>query len=161
MRLTYIGAAGKATLTVPDDGSPGELFVQVQGESRPEPLGATNAIDAALADLLRKVGSDVHSPTWKTAARGMELADSIELSLRKGKTIPLYNTAPSEQGTFKGVMAAMGCFLMFASLGLVLLGLLLARFGVPYADKIPIAVAALLIVFLSLQTLRFVFPRSR
>ena len=47
-----------------------------------------------------------------------------------------------------------------ASLGLVLLGLLLARFGVRHAEKIPLAVAGLLIAFLLLQSLRFVFPRG-
>jgi len=157
LRLTLIGLDGKATLTLPDDGSPGDLNHSVGGRTESVAL---EAIDAASLALTAFVEGAADGPDWHVAARGMELADSIELSLRKGKTIPLYNTAPSEQGTFKGVMAAAGCLLLFVALGSVLLGLLLARFGVPHAEKLPIAVAGLLIVFLLMQSLRFAFPRS-
>lgn len=157
VRVSVLGPDGKATLTLPDDGAPGELLLRVDGQTERKTLEADDFHRAALADFAANAEA---SPDWHVAARGMELADSIELSLRKGKTIPLYNTAPSEQGTFKGMMAATGCFLLFGSLGLVLLGLLLARLGVPHADKIPLAVAGLLIAFLLLQSLRFAFPRS-
>lgn len=156
LKLSLLGPQGKATLTLPDDGAAGELQTPGQQVSLPE----DRSTDAAVEAFVDAVQGEVAWPDWHAAARGMELADSIELSLRKGKTIPLYNTQPTEHGTFKGIMAAGGCFLLFASLGLFMLGLLLARFGVPHADKLPYGVAALLIGFLALQTLRFVFPRS-
>jgi hypothetical protein len=156
LRVSILGPDGKATLTLPDDGTVGELVIHASGRAEKTPL---DDVDACAAALDAFVDEADNCPDWHAAARGMELADSIEISLRKGKTIPLYNTAPSEQGTFKGIMAAAGCFLLCASLGLFVLGLLLARFGVPHADKIPLAVAGLLIVFLLLQSLRFAFPR--
>lgn len=159
-RISLLGPHGKAMLTLPDDGSPEQLQYPAGAESRHEPLADDDSCAAALNAFVEQPSRGRTAPDWHAAARGMELADSIELSLRKGKTIPLYNTAPSEQGTFKGVMAATGCFLLLASLGLILLGLLLARLGVPHADKLPYGVAALLIAFLLLQSLRFAFPRS-
>ncbi len=160
LRISLLGPNGKVTLTLPDDASPAELQYPVENESRREVLGNDASCEAALRAFVANIPGDRTAPDWHLAARGMELADSIELSLRKGKTIALYNTAPSEQGTFKGVMAAAGCLMLFASLGLILLGLLLARLGVPHADKLPYGVAVLLIAFLLLQSLRFVFPRS-
>lgn len=157
LRVSVLGPDGKAALTLPDSGQAGELLVHLGGQTSAIALETTDASERALAAF---VSDAPDCPDWHAAARGMELADSIELSLRKGRTIPLYNTAPSEQGTFKGIMAAAGCFVLVAGLGLILLGLLLARLGVPHANKIPLAVAALLIVFLLLQLLRFAFPRS-
>lgn len=157
LRITLVGPNGKAALTLPDDGATGELTTNGSGGTERVALETVDAVAQALAAFV-DAASD--APDWHVAARGMELADSIEISLRKGKTIPLYNTSPSEQGTFKGVMAAAGCLLLFVALGSVLLGLLLARFGVPHAEKLPIAVAGLLIVFLLMQSLRFAFPRS-
>lgn len=160
LRVSLLGPEGKATLMLPDDATADATLQLPSGASTSDELTGDRSTEGALEAFVAALEGEPAWPDWHTAARGLELADSIELSLRKGKTIPLYNTVPSEQGTFKGVMAAAGCFVLFASLGLLLLALVLARFGVPHADKLPYAVAALLLIFLALQTLRFVFPRS-
>jgi len=160
LRVSLLGPEGKATLTLPDDATADATLQLPAGATANDELADDRSTEATLEAFVAALRGEPAWPDWHAAARGLELADSIELSLRKGKTIPLYNTVPSEQGTFKGVMAAAGCFMLFASLGLLLLALVLARFGVPHADKLPYAVAALLIIFLALQTLRFVFPRS-
>lgn len=160
VRVSVIGADGKATLTIPDSSQSTELQVRAGGQSQSEKFATDDLASDALRDLVDLEGEPSVSPNWHLAARGMELADSIEISLRKGKTIPLYNTAPSEQGTFKGIMAAAGCFLLFASLAMVMIGVLLGQFGFRIANKIPFAIAAILIAFLLLQSLRFAFPRS-
>ena len=92
--------------------------------------------------------------SWPDALHAMELADSIEISLRRGRMIDVHHQQLTEHLAFKGTMAAVGCGVILVLVPFMLLaGLIAGQFGVPIARFLPHALLALLVVFLGLQVL--------
>ena len=92
----------------------------------------------------------------------MEIVDTIELSLQKGRTIEVHQQRLTEQLAFRGTMAAFGCgLLLLAFFALVVAGLLGDVLGVPLKDYWPIALLAVLAVFLLMQALPWLVKRRR
>jgi hypothetical protein len=60
--------------------------------------------------------------SWADACRDMEVVSAVEQSLRRGRTIEVFEEEHSEEQTFKGIMAIGSCGILFASL-LLLIGL--------------------------------------
>ena len=90
----------------------------------------------------------------------IELAETIERSLKKSRTIELYYEDYTEQGTFKGTMASVGCGLLI--LGLMLMGLVAMgdHVGLPYTKYWPYLLAGCLGIFLLAQLLMLVFRKD-
>ncbi|MGQ0633171.1 MAG: hypothetical protein ACT4QC_01060 [Planctomycetaceae bacterium] len=61
----------------------------------------------------------VASATWHDLIRNADLLEAVERSMRRRRTIDLYFDLPSERGTFKTQMTAVGCGLLVVTLGLV------------------------------------------
>jgi myo-inositol 2-dehydrogenase/D-chiro-inositol 1-dehydrogenase len=80
--------------------------------------------------------------------------------LRKGRTIELYFEEYTEESTFKGTMASIGCGLLL--LGMFVMGAvaIAEQIGVPYTRLWPYVLAGVLGVFLILQLLMLVFRRG-
>lgn len=173
-RITLLGPAGKATVEMPDDGQawrfelPGMEDLAQEAARWDGPQAALDSLEAALA------GERV-TPDWDDACRAAELADTVQLSLRKGKTVDLYNEEHTEEETFKGMMAAAGCgALMFALLVVLLVAVLDAAhlpllehpfwqswpWYIFYWRHWPYYLCGVLLLFLSLQLLKLVFPRQ-
>jgi uncharacterized membrane protein YcjF (UPF0283 family) len=100
--------------------------------------------------------------TWQAAARTVEVADAIERSMLKGRTIELHFEQFSEQSTFKGLMTSLGCGLLIAALGVILAaGLIGDAFDLPWAGGWHFALLAVLVIFLLLQLIpRIVFGQA-
>jgi hypothetical protein len=129
-RLVVIGSAGKAVVTMPE--SPREWALRVNGDVASEQKWPDwNGELAALAALESARAGGVYEPEWPGICRDLEVADTVELSLRRGRMIELHHETVTEEDTFKGVMAALGCLLvMVVPLVLIaaaILGGLLAR----------------------------------
>ncbi len=101
------------------------------------------------------------APTWIDACRAVELAETIDRSLKRGRTIELHYEDYSEQGTFKGMMTSLGCGLLVAALFIMLLAALAGRLGLPLAEHWVTLLIVLFAGFLGLQALRLVFPSQR
>ena len=161
-RLMAIGQRGKLTLTASDDQRPWMIETRVGGEAKSESIGIAERADdppsEALALLAEAMTGAEVTPTWIDAARDMELADGIERSVQRGRTIDLHFEEQTEQGTFKGMMAAGGCLLLMATLALVVVGALLGGAGVPIVQHWPYLMVVVLGGFLLLQFLRLAFP---
>jgi len=186
-KLTLIGSRGRVTLSMPADPSAWKL--DVSGANVPaESLGAVAWPewdgDAAALEMLAKSISDpaAVSPSWPAICRDLEVADTVELSLRRGRLIELHHDTVTEEDTFKGVMSAVGCLLLLivpmVLLGAAILdGLRVASRGVtpsgaaggaglaaetstPGRPWWPFFLVAPLLVFLLLQALRIVARRS-
>ena len=84
----------------------------------------------------------------------MELTDTIEISLRRGRMIDVHHQQLTEQMAFKGMMSAVGCG-MLAVLPMLLLGLgwIAGKLGLPIASYWPHGLLILLGLFLALQAL--------
>ncbi len=94
------------------------------------------------------------SSTWPEALHGMELADTIEISLRRGRMIDIHPQQLTEDLAFKGTMSAAGCgVLMILPPLLLFLGWIAGLVGLPVADYWEHALLALLSLFLAIQFL--------
>jgi predicted dehydrogenase len=160
-RLVVIGGQGKATLSIPAEDEPWSLELRRAGKTT---LETYPEWDPAEETLLRfeeaLAGGDVH-PNWIDASRDMELTDALERSVKRGRTIDLHYEEHTEQGTFKGMMAATGCALLIGALVLVIIATTAVNLNVPLAGAWPYLLLGVLVIFLLLQPLKLVFPDER
>ncbi len=163
--LTLIGERGTAMLELPSDD--GRVKTNVGGEtvSLSMPLfdAPREAIDA-LAAALPANGTEQSeaTSTWQTATAAMEIVDTIELSLQKGRTIEVHQQRLTEQLAFRGTMAAFGCGLLLVMFFvLVAAGVVGDVLGVPLKDYWPIALLAVLAMFLLMQALPWLVKRRQ
>ena len=117
-RLEVFGDQGAAEVTLA--GNPQDWQLRLTAPQEEDLLGRA-AYD--LADPLARFAEisrvpEIHQD-WDDACRAVELADAVRQSCRRGKTIALHHEQHSEQSTFKGMMAAGGCFMLLGTLGLL------------------------------------------
>lgn len=162
-RLVLIGQRGTVALLLParpTSGDPWELRTEVAGRSETLPLPAwdpaqasIDALDAALASVDAEGAAT--ASTWEAATEAMEVADAVELSLQKGKSVDVHHQKLTEQLAFRGTMAAFGCGLLTLGLlvlvAMTLLGGVEAVWGQPLLPSWPLVLFGLLAVFLLLQ----------
>jgi myo-inositol 2-dehydrogenase/D-chiro-inositol 1-dehydrogenase len=167
-RLTISGSRGKAILLMPEGERPWRLELRpIGGEPSTVDGGPWDANAAALDELRDAVAGQELESRWPDAARAVELAETIERSLVKGRTIELHQEEFSDVSTFKGLMTSLGCGLLLAALGLIVLGALAAnllkRVGAVQAAKIvawlPVALLVVFVLFLALQLLLKAAPQ--
>lgn len=154
-RLTLIAERGKLCLEFDDSGTTHKVQVHGGGKVEDAAVQPIDAVQAALARFLQAVseGKD-DSATWPEAVRAMEMADTIEISLRRGRMIDVHHQQLTEQLSFKGTMSALGCgVLLLLPPLLLLLGWLAELLGIPLARYWPHALLGLLALFLLLQVL--------
>ena len=112
-------------------------------------------------ELQNAIAGKPSAPTWPDACRDVELTESIARSLAKGRTIELHDEEHSEHGTFKGTMTSLGCGLLLASLLLLPVAAVLAKLtNNAFFGYAPYLILGVLGVFLVLQSLKLVFPRT-
>ncbi len=159
-QVTLFGAVGKAVLDIPSSSRPWVLEIRHGDESRRQEFGDWEPAAAALEQLASAIEGEGVAPDWVDAARSVELAETIERSLQKSKTIELYYEDYTEEGTFKGTMTSLGCGLLL--FGLVLLGAvgIAEQMGVPHMRLWPYFLLVAMGLFLLLQFLRLAFPRA-
>lgn len=117
--ITLLGARGKATLAMPADGN-WKLTTSdgvTEQASTPE--------EAAVRCLMRLSKAETPGAYWSDACRSLEVLDAAEFSLKRGKTTLITDERPTEEATFKGMMAAGGCGLLlytfFAFIGALMI----------------------------------------
>ncbi|MGD9644756.1 MAG: hypothetical protein AB7U73_03530 [Pirellulales bacterium] len=156
-RITVVGAVGRATLVIPERGD-WRLESRSERGDLARDFQRSSTADHELTGLLQLLDHGQIQPDWSDAARAIELADSIDRSLKKSRTVDLYNEDFTEQGTFKGTMTSLGCGLLLLSLGVLVVGVAGVTMGVRWAAYWPHTLAVVLIAFLTLQLLKLVFP---
>ncbi len=99
--------------------------------------------------------------TWPAALRAMELADTIEISLRRGRMIDVHRQQLSEQLAFRGTMSALGCGVLLLLPPLLLaMGWLAEQVGLPVAQYWAHGLLVLLAVFLLIQVIPKLFLKT-
>ena len=106
--------------------------------------------------------------TWPDAARAIELAETVPRSLKKGRTVDLHQEEFSELGTFRGTMASLGCGIIMVGLLVLFLATLVGGIaraaGWDFAERLagiwPYVILGTLLLFLALQLLPLLLPRS-
>ena len=167
-RLTMTGARGKAVLTIPKQtASPSSgqsawrLEIRTNGDSQVTEVADWDPHVAALDELRAALASPQMPSRWPDAARTIELAETIDRSLAKGRTIVLYEQEYSDAATFKGLMTSLGCALLLMALGAFVVAALAANLlkhaGAPRAaelvGRVPYVLLVFFAIFLALQFL--------
>jgi myo-inositol 2-dehydrogenase/D-chiro-inositol 1-dehydrogenase len=152
-KITLLGSKGKATVDERPGSEPWILELTTPGHVDVQPQREWDPAAAALVGLAGAIRGERADPDWVDAARSVELAETIDRSLKKGRTIELYYEDYTEAGTFKGTMASVGCGLLL--LGLFLLGAvaIVEQLGVPYVRSWPYLLVGVLGAFLVSQLL--------
>jgi hypothetical protein len=147
LRVAIICEHGRVTLAFDSAGHCTKLGEHESGDQPP----AARAIARFIA-AVRSGQSD--ASTWTSALDAMELADSIEISLRRGRMIDVHHRELTEQLAFKGVMSAVGCGVLVVLVPLLLVaGWIAGLVGFPLADYWPHVLLVLLAGFLAVQVL--------
>jgi hypothetical protein len=163
-RITISGERGKAVLALPDSiDAPAEISLRTGASSTTE-SSVWNPYSEALDELRAAlaVGADSR---WPDAAKSVELAETIDRSLAKGRTIELHQEEFSDISTFKGTMTSLGCGLLLLALVLLVVGTaaanLLRRAGFHQAAElvslIPYFLVAIFALFLGAQVVLKLF----
>jgi predicted dehydrogenase len=158
--LSVLGANGKATIEMRHGAAPWALELTAHGKTDRQEFPDWDPPAEALDQLASALQGGRVEPDWVDAARAVELAETIERSLRKSRTIDLYYEDYTEQSTFKGLMASMGCGLLIFGLlvmGAVAIGDLM---GLPAQKSWAYLLAGGMGIFLLLQLLMLVFQRE-
>jgi myo-inositol 2-dehydrogenase/D-chiro-inositol 1-dehydrogenase len=156
-RLSLLCSSGRAELLIPAEGD-WTLDVWRNKEKTSQRYTTWDPAAAAVERLEQMVAGQQPSPSWVDACRAVELSETIDRSLAKGRTIELHLEDHSEQATFKGTMTSLGCGLLVVALLIMLAAAVAARMGLPLARHWATALVVLLGLFLALQALRLVFP---
>ncbi len=153
-------AAVPGSKSQPDPGGQGRAWgfeLSVAGSRLERQLGVEwHGADVALDALAGAIAGSPEKPDWVDAARSAELTETIDRSLKRGRTVELYNEEYSEASTFKGLMSAIGCCLLVVGiLVVVVVGVLedFLRRHVPLVPKWPYVLLGVLGIFLALQLL--------
>ncbi|MBL8829138.1 MAG: hypothetical protein JNM18_19300 [Planctomycetaceae bacterium] len=150
-KFTLVGAQQKLIVEI----DPSTQHWTVDGAA----IGPAKSLAQTLIDeLSQRLAGTTAAPTWLDACRDAELADAVDRSAVKGKTIELYLEDVNEENTFKGMMAAGGCFLLLFTLPLIVLATTFTNLELPLVEYWPYGLLLILAVFLVLQTLRLAFP---
>ncbi len=157
--ITVSGEYGKAILTLPEAiDAPAQLKLRATAASTITETQLWNPHAAALDELRANLATAAES-RWPDAAKSVELAETIDRSLKKGRMIELHQQEFSDTSTFKGTMTSLGCGLLLLALVLVVVGAvaanLLRRAGAPAAAEvvaiIPYFLVGIFVVFLAGQ----------
>jgi hypothetical protein len=163
-RLTIVGQRGKAILHMPaaDDWSLEIAGDQPSRESFAAELNSERVFwklsHAALSAEFRD------DDAWLAACRDQEVAEAVDRSLQRGRTIELYGEEHTEADSFKGVMAMGGCLLLLLVIGVTFVaalaeGLRLPLRSWPIVRMWPICLLVPVAIFLLMQLLQLAVKR--
>ena len=166
-RLLLIAEQGKFTVQFDESGRAVQTQINHAGRTEStqlEPVDPAALAVTAFVEAMQHGGGS--RSTWTDALRAMELADTIEISLRRGRMIDVHHQQLTEELAFKGMMSAAGCGVLLVLPPLLLMvgwlaeliGLPVAR---PVADYWPHGLLALLAAFLLVQLLPKLLLHSR
>lgn len=146
--LTFIGERGRVRLEFDESSIFRSLDTAVPDEMMPA-TSAAMCVKRFVEQLSEGVGERT---TWPRALRAMELTDTIEISLRRGRMIDVHRQQLTEELSFRGTMSAVGCGVLMVLPPLLLFaGWLAELMGLPIADYWAHGLLALLALFLLLQ----------
>jgi hypothetical protein len=162
--MTLVGERGKARLSMP---SACAWTAEVHGASWKIDRANDSSVPAGLLTQLKKIIEQPESASdqWLSACRDQEVAEAVDRSLARGRTIELFGEGHTEEDSFKGVMAVGGCLLLMMALGVVFVATVVEGLRLPMRDWLvwkywPIYLLVPVVVFLLLQFLQLAIKRD-
>jgi predicted dehydrogenase len=149
--ITLHGPLGRAKVEMHDDGAPWSLECLGGEQPLQQDFPEWNPASAALDELAGAIAGDQPIPDWVDACRSIELTETIERSLAKARTLELYYEDYTEDATFKGTMASIGCGLLMLTLCVLGLVGVAEQLRIPYVGAWRYIAVAVFVVFLLVQ----------
>jgi predicted dehydrogenase len=164
-RLKLFGSSGTATLELSSEGIPRRL--EVNGVAHADrDFERWDDAAATIDDLETAMAGRPYETTWEDICRDLEVAETAELSLRRRRSLDVFAEPPTEESSFKGLMAAGSCGLLLAILAAFVILAILEGLRAPLPDfprQWPLVVRLWpvypLVAFLALQFLLIVARR--
>ena len=162
------GSLGRAELEFGPVDQPWKLTVILDGEKREEVILANEPqlAHATLASIANTLNGAAPAPDWELVCRDLSVADMVDHSLRRGRTIGLYGDEVSERSTFKGMMAAGGCFLLLLTLFVLLVVSVVEGLQAPFRNHFlwrlwPLYLLTPIAIFLGMQLLQLAISKPK
>lgn len=152
-KITLTGSRGRIIVELDSADAPWRMETQAGETAHEQEFAGWNAAEALLARFAGAIDGQAATADWVDACRAVELTETIARSLQKSRTIELYYEDYTEEATFKGTMASLGCGLLLLTLMLLILVGVLEQMKVPFLGVWRYAVVGILGVFLLLQLL--------
>ncbi|MCH2361353.1 MAG: hypothetical protein MK329_09930 [Pirellulales bacterium] len=92
---------------------------------------STSLEQSVLNRLLNPSSKENTHPSWSRSAKTMDTAETIPVSIRRKRNIPIHGELPTEHDTFKGVMSMVGCFTLLLILGIIFIFVLVDVYYLP------------------------------
>lgn len=118
VRVSLLGSKGKWTWECSEQGQASRV-TRTGAETLEWP--AWNWQHSVLDMFSEALRGAPPQPNWPQVCQAMEVVDATERSVSRGRRIDLTGRTVTEKDTFRGVMSAGGCFLIIATL-LVVIG---------------------------------------
>ncbi len=160
-KITLTGSRGRATVEVREEGAPWTLACAAGGEPETQSFEGWDAAETSLDELVAGMSQRTPQPDWVDASRSVELAETIDRSLKKSRTVELYYEDYTEDATFKGTMTSLGCGLLVLSVFLVALVGIAEQMKIPYVGYWRYLLVGLLVVFLLMQLVMFTSGKGK
>jgi len=153
LQLSLVGESGRWQVFFDDAGRLQKAHQHLAGQTGEVAIESLPPAEATVQRFLAAIeAKDSASSTWPEALRAMELTDTIEISLRRGRMIDVHPQQLTEEMAFKGTMAAAGCGVLLLLPPLMLtVGWIAGLMGVPVAKYWAHGLLAMLVVFLGVQ----------
>ncbi|MEZ6116952.1 MAG: hypothetical protein R3C28_10325 [Pirellulaceae bacterium] len=162
VRLQLLGGSRRVVVSLETDEhgfARNGQFVLPDGQQKD--YAEHDSIAVAFDNLRSRRGESSTCDRWEESCRALDVGDAIEMSCRRGRTMELMSEQPTEEGTFKTIMAASGCgLMMWILLMFVIYTIFLPDVGSFWHVAWMILIFAPLFVFLPLQFLKLLFKRS-
>jgi len=122
--IELVGTTSHVVLRMPWHQGDWQITDGESGESTSSPPTVREALEILVELPLageNRASSPAVAHDWPQAVRALEVLDSVQVSLKRGRTVELQKTQLSEHNTFKGMMSAAGCLLLLLA-PLILIG---------------------------------------
>lgn len=165
-RITLLGSKGRGVLHIPSNSDlPWKLETSLSS-GQPSQSFPPVSIPEQFVASLKEANAPDHAGDWLGSCRAIEATCCIDRSLQRGRAIELFNEEHSEEGTFKGLMAAGGCLILLLTLFLFVLivglEILVGKKDTTLLGSWPYVILAMpLVFFMLLQLLLGLTRRNR
>lgn len=165
-QLILIAKQGKLTIKFNEASQTVQISVSQDGETKTNALKKVDVASQAISKLVSNLEAETGgASTWSQALAAMELTDTIEISLRRGRMIEVHQQQLTEEMAFKGTMSALGCAVLLLVPPLLLFcGWVAEVVGLPveWAKLWPYPLLAFLGLFLMMQLIpKLIFGRNK
>ena len=153
--LLVSGTRGQAELRMAADSAAWQLETRTDTGSSKQVFSSWSDANHAVQEMVLAVRQGAEPARFLLAARSVEVAQSVTVSLNRGRPVEVSFEGVSETTAFKGVMTAAGCGLLGAGLLVMVCIGLADAFGLPWLRSWHIPVLALLLLFLAVQCIAY------